>query len=133
MGSNRCRKRGDYGAITRIVLIGLIVLHPAGVSAEAETTRHLTLDEIIVTDEATGDPMGTAVGIKTIEKGRNITIPDVLKSEPDIDVKRRTLVGDTADSLSIRGFSGNRIMLNILSRYGLFSTHRRCIGQPEAV
>jgi hypothetical protein len=53
------------------------------------------------------------VGAKKIEKGKNINIPDVLKSEPDIDIKRRTLIGDTADSLAIRGFSGNRIMLNI--------------------
>ncbi|GAB6906484.1 hypothetical protein DESC_580061 [Desulfosarcina cetonica] len=42
--------------------------------------------------------------------------PDVLKGEPDIDLKRRTLVGDTADSLAIRGFSGNRILLNINGR-----------------
>ena len=60
--------------------------------------------------------MSTEVGIKRIEKGRNITIPDVIKTEPDIDLKRRTLVGDTTDSLSIRGFSGNRIMLNINGR-----------------
>ena len=40
----------------------------------------------------------------------------MLKNEPDIDIKRRTLIGDTADSLAIRGFSCNRIVLNIDGR-----------------
>lgn len=83
--------------------------------------RHLTLDEItleeiIVTADSVTNPNGTNVGIKKIEKGKNINIPDVLKSEPDIDLKRRSLVGDTTDSLAIRGFTSNRIMLNINGR-----------------
>ncbi len=85
-------------------------------SREAETVKHLTMEEIIVTDRAFSEPTVTVVGVKTIEKGKNITIPDVLKYEPDIDVIRRTVVGDTADILSIRGLSGNRIMLNINNR-----------------
>lgn len=99
-----------------IVLFGLITLQKTPSLAEETTPSHLTLEEIIVTEKADSDPMGTAVGVKKIEKGKNINIPDVLKSEPDIDLKRRTLVGDTADSLAIRGFSGNRIMLNINGR-----------------
>ena len=78
--------------------------------------RHLTLDEIVVTGDAVTEPMGIQVGAKKIKKGKNITIPDVIKSEPDIDLKRRALIGDTTDSLAIRGFSGNRIMLNIDGR-----------------
>lgn len=86
-------------------------------TASDETTqKHLTLDEIVVTGDALTDPMGTEVGARKIEKGKNITIPDVIKYEPDIDLKRRALIGDTTDSLSIRGFSGNRIMLNIDNR-----------------
>ncbi|WP_289019814.1 TonB-dependent receptor plug domain-containing protein [Desulfobacter postgatei] len=77
---------------------------------------HLTLEEIVVTATPSSDPASTEVEVKRIEQGKNVTIPDVLKGEPDIDLKRRALVGDTTDSLSIRGFSGNRIMLNIDGR-----------------
>ncbi len=45
-----------------------------------------------------------------------VFISDVLKTEPEIDLKRRTMVGDTTDVMSIRGLSGNRIMLNINDR-----------------
>ena len=84
--------------------------------SEAITQKHLTMDEIVVIGDAVTEPMGTEVGAKTIEKGKNITIPDVLKSEPDIDLKRRALIGDTTDNLAIRGLSGNRIMLNLDGR-----------------
>jgi iron complex outermembrane receptor protein len=78
--------------------------------------KHLTLEEIIVVAQIEPDLSYMELGIKQIENGRNITIPDVLKFEPDIDLKRRALVGDTTDSLAIRGLSGNRIMLNINGR-----------------
>ncbi len=80
------------------------------------TMEEITLEEIIVTAGEGTSSVGTNVGIKKIEKGKNINIPDVLKSEPDIDLKRRTMVGDTTDSLTIRGFTSNRIMLNINGR-----------------
>ncbi len=84
--------------------------------ASETTQKHLVLDEIVMVGDAVTEPMSMEVASKKIEKGKNITIPDVIKSEPDIDLKRRALVGDTTDSLSIRGFSGNRIMLNIDGR-----------------
>ncbi len=104
-----------------ILLMVLIVSRSALCFGDSTATderiqKHLTLDEIVVTGDAVTEPMGTEVGSKKIEKGKNITIPDVIKSEPDIDLKRRTLIGDTTDSLAIRGFSGNRIMLNIDGR-----------------
>ncbi len=82
----------------------------------ADTTKHLTMEEIVVTEEILTDSSATVVGAKTIEKGKNLSIPDVLKYEPEIDINRKALVGDTGDILSIRGLSGNRIMLNIDSR-----------------
>jgi iron complex outermembrane receptor protein len=97
-------------------LIAAWTVWPAAPARADAAQGHLTLDEIIVTEDAASEPMGTEVGAKKIEKGKNINIPDVLKNEPDIDIKRRTLIGDTADSLAIRGFSGNRIMLNIDGR-----------------
>jgi outer membrane receptor protein involved in Fe transport len=115
-----CRTHGFRHAFGRFWIAGLLVAAwaawPAAPVRADAAQKHLTLDEIIVTEDAATEPMGTAVGVKKIEKGKNINIPDVLKSEPDIDIKRRTLIGDTADSLAIRGFSGNRIMLNIDGR-----------------
>jgi outer membrane receptor protein involved in Fe transport len=84
--------------------------------ADNMAQKHLTLDEIVITVRADPETTDTVVGTRIIEQGRNITIPDAIMSEPDIDLKRRTLIGDTTDNLSIRGFSGNRILLNIDSR-----------------
>ena len=81
-----------------------------------EGQKHLTLEEIIIIVTAVPDPTAIEVGTRKIEQGKNVTIPDVIKTEPDIDLKRRTLIGDTTDNMSIRGFSGNRIMLNIDGR-----------------
>jgi outer membrane receptor protein involved in Fe transport len=83
---------------------------------KGQSMKHLTMEEIVVTDEAITEPTATVVGVKTIEKGKNTNIPDVLEYEPGIDISRRALVGDTGDTLKIRGLSGNRIMLNIDGR-----------------
>lgn len=114
----RCKQqkkslRGSH-MYTRIAIIALILLLP--VFCYAETTMNLTLDEILVISDSITDPGATTISFKTIEQGKNITLPDVLKDEPDIDIKHRAGVGDTADTLAIRGFSGNRIMLNINDR-----------------
>lgn len=109
------RQRIRLWGVVFMLATGL-VLPGAGhcASDEDSVQKHLTLEEIVVTGD--NEVMGTELGVKRIEKGKNITIPDVIKTEPDIDLKRRTLVGDTTDSLSIRGVSGNRIMLNINGR-----------------
>ena len=83
---------------------------------EQQSMKHLTMEEIVVTDQAVTEPAVAVVGVKTIEKGKNTNIPDVLEYEPGIDISRRALVGDTGDTLKIRGISGNRIMLNIDGR-----------------
>lgn len=108
------------------LLASIIFLYPVlsladqrdinGTKQKHLTLEEITLKEIVVNADAITNPMGTKVGIKKIEKGKNINIPDVLKFEPDIDLKRRTLIGDTTDSLAIRGFTSNRIMLNINGR-----------------
>lgn len=97
-----------------VLFISLFFLTPF--VSSAEPTRHLTMEEIVVTDEILTDTNTTVIGVKTIEKGKNLSIPDVLKYEAEIDISRRALVGDTGDILSIRGLSGNRIMLNIDGR-----------------
>ena len=109
-----------FGVFSLLPII-VLILSPVfcfgdSTTSDETTQKHLTLDEIVVIGDAVTEPMRTEVGAKRIEKGKNITIPDVIKSEPDIDLKRRALIGDTTDSLAIRGLSGNRIMLNIDGR-----------------
>jgi len=82
----------------------------------AKSLEHLSMEEIVVVESLLSDPQATVVGTKTIEKGRNINIPDALKNEADIGVRRRAAIGDTTDILSIRGLSANRIMLTINGR-----------------
>jgi iron complex outermembrane receptor protein len=88
----------------------------AAVSTAHAAQDHLTLDEILVTDTLLEDQTSSVIESPVISRGRNIILPDVLKQEPDIDIKHRASVGDTADILAIRGLSANRIMLNINNR-----------------
>ncbi len=84
--------------------------------AEADTSLgHMTLEKIVVTDSAVSDTI-SVVGAKTIEKGKNATIPDAIKDEPDITISQRASIGDTKDIVSIRGLSTNRIELDINGR-----------------
>lgn len=86
----------------------------AGTAAKVKSeNKHLTMEEIVVTDNRCDDTATTAVTTRKIEQGRNLTIPDVLKNDPDIDVSRKAIIGDSSDSLSIRGFGGARVLLNI--------------------
>ncbi len=111
------------------VVAALLVVSVAGsksswggpaVTADADDHRgkleHLTLHEIVVTDTPVGTAAVTAVDIRTIEKGRNLNIPDAVKDEPGITLQRRASVGDTADIVAIRGLSGNRLTLNLNGR-----------------
>ncbi len=100
--------------IVAITIIVIFLLTPF--VSSAEQTKHLTMEEIVVTEEVLTGTASTIIGAKTIEKGKNLSIPDVLKYEAEIDISRKALVGDTGDILSIRGLSGNRIMLNIDGR-----------------
>lgn len=78
----------------------------------------LMLDTITVESETIGGlatPTANA-DTKKIQTGSSQTIADVLKNESQIDVRKRTTVGDNGDILSIRGLSANRIMLNFDGR-----------------
>lgn len=114
-------KERFYPLITNGILLSVIFImgifcFQLALSFADPADKHLTLQEIVVIGDTVNEPMSTDVGKKKIEKGKNINIPDVLKNEPDIDLKRRALIGDTADNLAIRGLSGNRILLNINER-----------------
>ncbi len=99
-------------AVTSAICSPLLLLE----SAPAQTSlEHMTLEEIVVTDSAVSDTT-TVVGTKTIEKGKNATIPDAIKDETGITINRRAGIGDTKDIVSIRGLSSNRIELNINGR-----------------
>jgi iron complex outermembrane receptor protein len=97
------------------LMFGSAVMVPT-VLAAAEG-NHLTLEEILVIDqELQENATAITVGNKTMEKGKNLNIADAIENEPDISISRRAAVGDTADIVSIRGLSSNRIMLNINGR-----------------
>lgn len=78
----------------------------------------LMIDTITVESDAFSDltPSDTKVDIKKIQTGSSQTVADALKNESQIDVRKRTTVGDNGDILSIRGLSANRIMLNFDGR-----------------
>ncbi|ABK98874.1 TonB-dependent receptor, plug [Pelobacter propionicus DSM 2379] len=110
------RKLPAYLGVLSLICSAVPVARGEEASQDRESMKHLTMEEIVVTDTAVTDPAATVVGVKTIEKGRSTTIPDVLENEAGIDISRKALVGDTGDTLKIRGLSGNRIMLNIDGR-----------------
>ncbi len=85
-------------------------------SVAAEEVSHLSLDTLVVSDRTDTDITATMIGPKILERGSNFNLADAIMKEPDITVTRRSRVGDYSDNLSIRGFSGNRILLNINDR-----------------
>ena len=105
--------KNEYLMISVFLTLLLILWADPG---QTESLDHLTMEEIVVTDSLSSDPAATVVGKKTIERGKNINIPDALEFEPEIQINKRAGVGDAADILSIRGLSANRIMLNINGR-----------------
>jgi outer membrane receptor protein involved in Fe transport len=105
-----------YAVVVALLLSGSTLSFGDDADKDNEGQKHLTLEEIVIIVTAVPDPTAIEVGARKIEQGKNVTIPDVIKAEPDIDLKRRALIGDTTDNMSIRGFSGNRIMLNIDGR-----------------
>ncbi len=80
--------------------------------------ENLMIDTITVESDAfANSPLSAAkVDTKKIQTGSSQTIADALKNESQIDVRKRTTVGDNGDILSIRGLSANRIMLNFDGR-----------------
>ncbi len=72
--------------------------------------------EIVVSEESAPKNEASDFNLKSVEKGKNIYLPDILKNEPEVDIRRRTVVSDNADMLSIRGLSSNRLLLNLNGR-----------------
>ncbi len=90
-----------------------IILFPIFVCADEYLTSDMT--EIVITDKSEKEDR-VSFSKKEVERAKNVYIPDILKYEPEVNVNRRTITGDTADMLSIRGLSGSRILLNLNGR-----------------
>lgn len=75
-----------------------------------------TLEEILVEGKSYSAPGVSTIDAESLEEAAHVNVADVLNDEPDISLSRRARIGDCSDSLSIRGFSGNRILLNINGR-----------------
>ncbi|MEF3280728.1 MAG: TonB-dependent receptor [Elusimicrobiota bacterium] len=75
-----------------------------------------TMDEIVVYESSIKEAEKSNFSTKAIEKGKNIYLPDILKNEPEVDLRRRAVVSDNGDMLSIRGLSSNRLLLNLNGR-----------------
>jgi outer membrane receptor protein involved in Fe transport len=114
------KKLVAFIGISSLFILSVATVQGEETSKEKEqkglSMKHLTMDEIVVTDAAITDSTVNVIGSKTVEKGKNTNIPDVLENEAGIDINRKALVGDTGDTLKIRGLSGNRIMMNIDGR-----------------
>ncbi|MGE4399465.1 MAG: TonB-dependent receptor plug domain-containing protein [Campylobacterales bacterium] len=96
--------------------ISLAACVSMGVSCFAADS--ILIDTITVTADYTTEGVisSSKADAKKIQTGSSQTIADVLKNEAQIDVRKRTAVGDNGDILSIRGLSANRIMLNFDGR-----------------
>ena len=68
-----------------IIVMMSLIFSPA--LSFGEPLAHLTLEEIVITDYALSESLLTTVGIKTIEYGKNINLPDELEDE----LKKRDL------------------------------------------
>ena len=102
----------NVGGTNMCLLITMLLLT---VSSLLNAEISLNIGEIFVVDRKDDLSLKT-FGTKTVEKGKNIYIPDILQYESEIDIRRRTVVSDNADMISIRGLSGNRLLLNLNGR-----------------
>ncbi len=96
----------------------LAVLMAVSVTAHAENLMQDTiyLDEVSVTAQQTQQQNMTSTDYRVQEKKRSNNIADFLERDPEISLKRKTVIGDSGDVMTIRGQSGQRIMLNLDGR-----------------
>lgn len=108
------KQRVMEGARFLVALAGICLVGSG--SAPAASSGHLVLEEILVTASTPDTAAALKINAKSIESTDNFNISDAIRDQPDITSSRRAAVGDTADTVAIRGLSGNRIMLNIDGR-----------------
>jgi len=68
MADSRFSRRASGSLMMAVLVIATWAASPPALAQEDTPQKHLTLDEIIVTEAAVSEPMGTAVGPKKIEK-----------------------------------------------------------------
>lgn len=95
------------------VLLSLAVL---SCGAYAGDYYESGFSEIVVSETSLKESGTSDFSVKSVEKGKNVYIPDILKNEPEVDIRRRTAVSDNADMLAVRGLSSNRLLLNLNGR-----------------
>ncbi|MGD9807882.1 MAG: TonB-dependent receptor [Deferribacterales bacterium] len=100
------------------VLLALMIVFTFSVSVHAENIMQDTiyLDSVTVTDTGFTEEQLKSSGYRVDESKRSNNIADFLEDDPEISLKRKTVIGDSGDVLTIRGQSGQRIMMNLDGR-----------------
>lgn len=93
--------------LTAGILLGLLA---AGGSAYAEDLPTYQMDEIVVTaDKANAAVAETNVNVKYVSPGKTATIPDLLRDTAGIEVRARSVYGDSQnDTVKVRGLDARR-------------------------
>ncbi|ADD67766.1 TonB-dependent receptor [Denitrovibrio acetiphilus DSM 12809] len=101
---------------TLIALAMIFFAMSTTVSAENLMQDTIYLDTISVTGEPESNKDMQSTNVRVHEVKRSNNIADFLEDDPEISLKRKTLIGDSGDVLTIRGQSGQRILLNLDGR-----------------
>lgn len=103
----------------RLLPAAMVLLMASTASADKDSMMQDTIyfDTVKVTDSAVSEGQSMKSSNATVqEKQRSNNVADFISKDPEISLKRRTAFGDSGDILTIRGQSGQRIMLNLDGR-----------------
>ncbi|WP_303849623.1 TonB-dependent siderophore receptor [Seleniivibrio woodruffii] len=103
----------------RLLPAAMVLLMASTASADKDSMMQDTIyfDTVKVTDSAVSEGQNMKTSSATVqEKRKSNNVADFIAKDPEISLKRRTAFGDSGDILTIRGQSGQRIMLNLDGR-----------------
>lgn len=93
------------------MLFGLVSAH----AADSLMQDTIYLDSVVV-EGSSPDAEMTSTTERVHENKRSNNIADFLEDDPEVSLKRKTVIGDSGDVMTIRGQSGQRIMMNLDGR-----------------
>ena len=103
----------------KLLPAAVVLLLASTASADKDSMMQDTIyfETVKVTDTAVSEGQTLQSTSATVqEKKKSNNIADFIEQDPEISLKRRSAFGDSGDILTIRGQSGQRIMLNLDGR-----------------
>lgn len=102
----------------RFILLVSIILLTFTLPLSAEEAPSFDMEQIIITSSHLDQEQneGTIVSTKVVKPGKATNVGDLLSDLVGVDINRRAAVGDTKDTIKLRGFDSSRFLVVIDDR-----------------